>query len=54
MVTLKRRKELPITFNVVNSYSVGFFHAQGKRANQVSSFVNNMKQPKNVFVFLEI
>ena len=39
-----------MTFNVVSSKQ-GFFDSQGKRANQISSFENNMKPPKNFSFF---
>ena len=50
MVTSKRREKPAMTFNVVSSRQ-GFLDFQCKRANQVSSFDNNMKPPKNIFFF---
>ena len=50
LVTSKRRKKPGMTFNVVSSKQ-GLFDSQGKRANQLSSFENNMKPPKNFSFF---
>ena len=46
LVTSKRRKKPPLTFNLVNSW---VFRYQGKRANQVSLFDTNMKSQKCCF-----
>ena len=43
---VKRKKKLPLTFNLVNSW---VFRYQGKRANQVSLFDTNMKLQKYCF-----
>ena len=49
MVTSKRRKKLPMTFNVVNSWCLSI--PKPNRANQVSSFNTNMKPQKNRICF---
>ena len=49
MVTSKRRKKPPMTFNVVNSW--GLWIPKPNKANQVSSFNTNMKPQKIEFIF---
>ena len=49
MVTSKRRKKLPMTFNVVNTWCLSI--PKPNRANQVSSFNTSMKPQKNRICF---
>ena len=49
MVTSKRRKKPPMTFNVVNSW--GLWIPKPNKANQVSSFNTNMKPQKIEIIF---
>ena len=49
MVTSKRRKKPPMTFNVVNSW--GLWIPKPNKANEVSSFNTNMKPQKIEFIF---
>ena len=49
MVTSKRRKKRPMTFNAVNSWGLSI--PKPNRTNQVSSFSTNKKPQKIEFIF---